>query len=340
MIIRIDMRHMKNIDLKADLDMQYLDKIKNISFQPVFIIGLQRSGTSILYKMLGATNCFNVINAYHIIKYNELLHNHLKNLEDNVKENLSEFFRHQSQMTRGIDKLQITPDFPEEYGFLLAQKTKRSRLNQNNLPLFIELCKKIQFISDSKKPLLLKNPFDFSNFTYIQKAFPNSKFVFIHRNPMNTLNSQLKAMRTLLQNKSAYMAMLSPWYDQVFDSDIRLHYYRFLYSSRNPFRVTSTIRRITKETDTFLENVDLLKKDEEYINVRYEDICGDPRSTITYIMKFLDLQLRSNLNYRDFIKPRKTIFLQELQRRDQSIAKRMDKYLTYCKYETESSSQN
>jgi len=334
------MRLMKNIDSTSDLDIQYLDKIKNISFQPVFIMGLQRSGTSILYKMLGATNCFNVIIAYHIIKYDELLQNHINNLEDNAKDNLSEFFRHQSQMTRGIDRLQITPDFPEEYGFLLAEKTKQSRLNQNNLSLFTELCKKIQFISNSKKPLLLKNPFDFSNFTYIRKMFPNAKFIFIHRNPMKTLNSQVKAMRTLLQNKSAYMAMLSPWYDQVFDSNIRLRYYRFLYSSHTPLRVTSAIKRIANETDIFLENIDVLQKDEEYINVRYEDLCGDPQSTIAGIMKFLDLPLQSNLNYRDFIKPRKTVLLEELQRREQFISKRMDKYLTYFKYTTESSSQN
>lgn len=170
--------------------------------------------------------------------------------------------------------------------------------------------------------------------------FPNAKFIFIHRNPMKTLNSQVKAMRTLLQNKSAYMAMLSPWYDQVFDSNIRLRYYRFLYSSHTPLRVTSAIKRIANETDIFLENIDVLQKDEEYINVRYEDLCGDPQSTIAGIMKFLDLPLQSNLNYRDFIKPRKTVLLEELQRREQFISKRMDKYLTYFKYTTESSSQN
>jgi len=323
---------MKNMNSTVDLDVQYQDKIKDISFQPVFIMGLQRSGTSILYKMLGASNCFNVVTAYHIIKYNELLHNHINNLEDGAKNALSEFFGHQSKTTRGIDKLQITPDFPEEYGFLLAQKTKQSRLNQNNISSFMELCKKIQFISESEKSLLLKNPFDFSNFMYIKKVLCNSKFIFIHRNPVKTLNSQLKAMRTLLQKKSPYMAMLSPWYNQAFDNKIRLHYYRFLYSSHTPLRVTSAIRRMTKETNNFLENIDHLQKDEEYVNVRYEDLCRDPQSTITSIMKFLDLSPRSNLNYHDFIKPRKTILLKELQKREQFIAKRMNKYLSYCGY--------
>jgi len=305
----------------VDLDAQYQDKIKDISFQPVFIMGLQRSGTSILYKMLDATNCFNVVTAYHIIKYNELLHNHINNLDDGAKNALSEFFGHHSKTTRGIDNLQITPDFPEEYGFLLAQKTRQSKLNQNNMSSFMELCKKIQFISESEKLLLLKNPFDFSNFMYIKK-------------------SQLKAMRTLFQNKSPYMGILSPWYNQAFDNKILLHYYRFIYSSYIPYRAISAVRKMTKETNNFLENIDYLQKDEEYINVRYEDLCKDPQSTITSIMKFLDLPFQPNLEYRDFIKPRRTVLLKELQKREQFIAKRMNKYLSYCGYTTEKPSQN
>jgi len=331
---------MKNTKEAKDLDYQYLDKIETVTFEPVFIMGLQRSGTSILYKMLDTTNCFNVVTAYHIIKYNEILHNHINNLEGGAKNALSEFFGNQSKTTRGIDKLQITPDFPEEYGFLVSKKTRQSKLNQNNISPFMELCKKIQFISESEKTLLLKNPFDFSNFMYIKKALCNSKFIFIHRNPMKTLNSQLKAMRSLLQKKSSYMAMLSPGYNQAFDNKILLHYYRFLYSSHTPLRVTSAIRRMTKETNNFLENIGHLQKDEEYVNVRYEDLCRDPQSTITSIMKFLDLPFRSNLEYRDFIKPRKTVLLKELQKREQFIAKKMNKYLSYCRYTTEKPSQN
>jgi len=289
---------MKNMNSTVDLDAQYQDKIKDISFQPVFIMGLQRSGTSILYKMLDATNCFNVVTAYHIIKYNELLHNHINNLDDGAKNALSEFFGHHSKTTRGIDNLQITPDFPEEYGFLLAQKTRQSKLNQNNMSSFMELCKKIQFISESEKLLLLKNPFDFSNFMYIKK------------------------------------------YNQAFDNKILLHYYRFIYSSYIPYRAISAVRKMTKETNNFLENIDYLQKDEEYINVRYEDLCKDPQSTITSIMKFLDLPFQPNLEYRDFIKPRRTVLLKELQKREQFIAKRMNKYLSYCGYTTEKPSQN
>ena len=329
---------MKNLVTTEDLDLQYLDRIKNTSFKPIFIMGLQRSGTSILYKMLDATRCFNVITVYHIIKYNKLLNNHINGLEDHDKKTLAEYFRNQPQINRGIDQLQVTPDFPEEYGFHLAQKTKQSNLNQNNLYFFIELCKKIQFISNSEKPLLLKNPFDFQNFIYIKQMFPDSKFIFIHRNPMRTLNSQLKAMRTLLQKKSLYMAILSPWYNQILDDRIQLSYYRFLYSSHIPLRVISVIRRMAKTTDFFLKNIDLLQKEEEYINVRYEDLCKDPKLTITNIMEFLKLSPQSNLNYHDFIKPRKTILAKELTRRKRTIEKKMNKYLLYFGYSMENCS--
>lgn len=325
---------MKNMNSTVDLDVQYQDKIKDISFQPVFIMGLQRSGTSILYKMLGATNCFNVVTAYHIINYNELLHNYINNLEGNVKDNLAEFFRHQSQMTRRIDRLQITPDFPEEYGFLLAQKTKQSRLNQNNLSLFTELCKKIQFISNSEKPLLMKNPFDFSNFTFIEKKFPNSKFVFIHRNPMKTLNSQLKAMRALLKSKSPYMVLLSPQYDEIFKNKLLLTYYRFLYSSITPIRSITAVRKLAKATDYFLKNINALN-DDDYVCTKYEDICKDPDSEIRKILNFLKIKTTTDLQYRDFIKPRKTSELRELQILRSYILKKTKKYLSRCGYALE-----
>ena len=70
---------------KASLDDHYLHKLDGISFMPIFIMGLHRSGTSILYKMLGATRHFNTVTAYHILKYDELLYNFTKNKEKTVK---------------------------------------------------------------------------------------------------------------------------------------------------------------------------------------------------------------------------------------------------------------
>ena len=168
--IDTDMK-MKN---KKSLDQKYLQKIENIEFQPVFILGLHRSGTSILYKMLTTTGRFNSVTAYHIINYDELLNNSVNGNEDIAKKKLTNFFKEQNQSDRGIDRLKITADFAEEYGFLLAERTLASRIVNKNKTLFSDMCKKIQFISGNNKPILLKNPLDFSNFLCIKKEFSNA----------------------------------------------------------------------------------------------------------------------------------------------------------------------
>lgn len=314
-----------------ELDDKYLDEIENVTFNAIFILGVERSGTSILYKLLNATNCFNSVTAYHIIKYSELLHNHINNLEKKSKEDLTKFFKKTSQMDRGIDRLKITPEFPEEYRFVLGQKTGQGTLNPKTLKIFIELCKKIRYISENDKPILLKNPPDFSNFMYIKEVFPNAKFIFIHRNPIKTLNSQIRAMKTLLKNKSEYMALLSPQYNKVFDNIILLSYYRFLYSSITPIRAITAANKLANSTDYFLEKISLLSQN-DYVSTRYEDICRESDAEIEKIMHFLNIRPKSNILYSNFIKPRKTILLKELKTRETFIIKKMRNYLDYCGY--------
>ena len=314
-----------------ELDNKYLDEIENVTFNAIFILGVERSGTSILYKLLNATNCFNPVTAYHIIKYSELLHNNINSLEKKTKEDLTNFFKKTYQIDRGIDRLRIIPDFPEECRFVLGQKTGQETLNPKTLKIFIELCKKIRYISENDKPILLKSPKDFSNFIYIKKVFPNAKFIFIHRNPIKTLNSQLKAMRTLLKHKSPYMALLSPRYNQVFNNKILLYYYRFIYSSITPIRAITAVNKLANSTDYFLNNISSLSQN-DYVSTRYEDICREPDAEIEKIMHFLNIRPKSDILYSDFVKPRKTTKLKEIQRMKKFIIKRMNKYIKYCEY--------
>lgn len=73
-------------------------------------------------------------------------------------------------------------------------------ITRKNVALFTEMCKKIQFIAGNDKPILLKNPYDFPNFLYIKRVFPNARFVFIHRNPLKTISSTLNAIKMILKN--------------------------------------------------------------------------------------------------------------------------------------------
>ena len=63
-------------------DQDYIQDLEQVDFQPVFILGMHRSGTSILYKMLTATDTYNPVTAYHLINYNELLSNYHQQKEE------------------------------------------------------------------------------------------------------------------------------------------------------------------------------------------------------------------------------------------------------------------
>lgn len=315
-------------------DDQYLTKYENQPFTPIFIMGIQRSGTSILYKILNETHNFNIVTAYHLIQYPELIHNHINNKEHHAKEHLTKILTQHSQQDRGIDRLKVTPDFPEEYGFLLTQKTQTSTTTNENIPLLRSLCQKIQYTAHNKKPLLLKNPFDFSNFLLIHKNLPNAKFIFIHRNPLKTLNSQIKATRTLLQQKSAYMALLSPEYDKLFDKKITLSYYRFLYSDKTPLRLHNAIKNLQSHTSKLIQDITQIPK-ETYYSTTYEDLCNQPKQCIDSIMDFLKTDIQTQPNYINLIAPRKTNWLQEISKNKEKILQKFKEYLDFCGYDIE-----
>ena len=102
-------------DTNNDLDEKYLYLLNKVDFTPIFIMGEHRSGTTLLYKILVETECFNFVKAYHIIKYKKILSNHVNDIENQAYQELDDQLKSLGINDRVIDKLKVTPDFPEEY---------------------------------------------------------------------------------------------------------------------------------------------------------------------------------------------------------------------------------
>jgi LPS sulfotransferase NodH len=306
-----------------NLDSEYMNALDDISFDPIFIMGLHRSGTSILYKMLGASGHFNTVTAYHILEYDNLLYNHVNNLERKVTDDLARLFKSKGITNRRIDHLPITPDFEQEYVYLFTERNCGNTLSSKNLNLFENLCKKIQYILENNKPILLKNPYDFPNFIFIKKMFPNARFVFIHRDPVEVISSTMRAWQTLLKNKNPYTALFSHAYDQTFNNPFLLWASRFYYSSPFPLGIFSVINRSYHATRYFLENINWLEK-ESYVSITYRDLCKEPNGVMTNIMNFL--KLKTDVDFREFIKPRKLSIIPEVQQMEKFVSKKMEAY--------------
>ena len=298
-------------------DQQHLGKIENIDFQPIFIMGMHRSGTSVLYKMLTTSGCFNPVTVYHLIKYDQLLDDYENKRQDIVKKKLTNSFREHGLDDRGIDKLKITADFAEEYCFFLDNKSTQSKITKKNLEKFDEMCKKITYVSDKTKPILLKNPYDFSNFIFIKKAFPNTKFVFIHRHPLKILSSLIKAVRVLFEKNNYYASQLSRMYNKYYENPITHYGFKYLTTKFSFFGLIILCLHSSISTKYYLKNIRKLP-DDCYISITYGELCKKPQVTMEHIFSKLNIKPKKTIDYNLFIKPRKTtldpsvVFLKKL----------------------------
>lgn len=320
------------MDARSELDKPYLSMLEDVTFQPVFIMGDHRSGTTILYKVLGASGCFNIVTAYHIINYRQLLYNHVHGRVDAAKEELRQLFQTRDVKDRVFDRMVVDPDLPEEYGFLFSTGF-RQQLSPENLATLVELCKKIQVTSDPTKPLMLKNPWDyFLNFTYVKQVFPTSKFVFIHRNPLDVVSSQLHAIRSSLEEKNEYVALIGEWYRELFRKPIKRQMARAMFGRRFNMGLRMVTRHVHRATDYYLAHVaDLPQGD--VMSVRYEDLCAAPNQTIHSILEWLQVDDGGAVDYDAMIQARNAPRQAEVDAHARQIYQRMKPYFESFGYD-------
>jgi hypothetical protein len=320
-------------DLKKDLDQPLLNSIEDATFNPVFILGLNRSGTTILYKMLTETNCLTPVTIYHLICYNQLLYNHVNNLETKAKNEINVSIKTLGLNHRAMDRIQLSAEFTEEYGFIFGEKSFWKKLNQKNIPKFNELCKKIKFISENDDPILLKNPLDFPNFLFIKKAYPNAKFIFIHRNPINVLSSTMKTVKVLFETKKQAPDSVYKYYNKVFENPLLLKIVKIAISDYFPFVTLFLINYTKKTLRHYIKNIESLPKS-DYVVVKYEDLCDNPQENMEQIIKFLNIKLEKNIDFKSYIAPRKTTLDKSVKKLQKYIYKNMEKYFDLFGYTT------
>ncbi|MBC6430889.1 sulfotransferase [Nostoc sp. HG1] len=314
-------------------DEPYLNLLEKADFCPLFIMADHRSGTTLLYQTLVATECFNFIKSYHIVKYDELISNYVNGTEKQARQEIEDIFKSLGMKDRVIDNVAVTPDLPEEYGFILKNAGCESYLNPNNLFKFTELCRKIQFVSKRERPLLLKNPWCFPHFMYVKTAFPEAKFIFIHRHPIHVINSKLKAARSILSVRNEYTALIAQQYKQIFDNPVQRFFYQLLYSSYFDLGLHRVTKEAVQSTTYFLNNIDALPKT-DYVSLTYEELCHAPEATIIKILGFLGLEARVTLAYDNLIQARQLKLLPEVERNYERIRQKLQPYFAYHGYDT------
>lgn len=333
-------------------DEAHASLLNEIDFQPIFILGLPRSGTTLSYKLLTQSNAFNYFQAYHVVKYDEIMFNHLNQREHQVRAELNALYQDSGVKDRGFDHIAVTSSTPAEYRVILQNKGKllkpkvfdsvrtlfkgghlidlffdSLKLSPESAPLLIEACKKLQFTSQSKRPVLLKNPLDSNNFIYLKTVFPQAKFIFIHRDPMDILNSQLKALQLIYKTPSQYLKVQSRVYQRLVGNRLSFAALRFIVSSpkTRKFRLGSLLRYINRTASYMQTHLDFLDQD-QILFVNYQQLCQQPNFTVSRIMTFLNLTPETRINYEELIAPRPVQWLAELAEHEAEIRQQLHSY--------------
>ncbi len=312
------------------MDAQYAPLFSKLDFRPVFIVGDHRSGTTLLYQLLAATGHFHVLNAYQVVHYNEIVTHFMEGRTQTARLELEKRFAELGANDRVFDGVRVTPDLPEEYGFLIEDNA-RPRLRPSNRGRLVELCQKLRLIGGTDKPILLKNPWDALSFVFLKESFPEAKLIFLQRHPLAVVNSQLRAVRSMMEAHHEYHRLIAPWYPRLWDSRIRRQFMQQVFSARLALWRYIVPRHVARAGNYFMANFKRIPA-ADAICFRYEDICSNPSGNIEAILRFLQIEPEAGVDYAGLIEKRPTKLLPEVVRYRTQILRRMQPYLDRFHY--------
>ena len=290
--------------------------------RPVFIIAPHRSGTTILYSLLAASGCFNVVTAFHVLNRHRLLDLHQRGELEEARRTL----QRELDGAGVTDEYgaPVTADHPEEYSYALARQGRRPTLDQDNLASFREFCRATQAVQDPARPLLLKNPFDTQNFLFIRDAVPEARFVLLHRHPAEVIDSQLRLIRWMLHTRSPYDALIVERYRRLYDRRVRLAAARAVCSPRLPFLFEMVFRNIVGGCDYAVAHAAALGS--QAISITYPELCRDPAAVVKQVLAFAGVAPNGHAADASMVGRRTGGLTPEVQRRLPRIERRTDAY--------------
>ena len=172
---------------------------------PVFIIGHWRTGSTHLHKLMSLDSQFHAPSVFQVSLPDSLL------FSERYYQPIMEKFMGK---TRPMDNMKLSPTepqedeyailkqsacspledliFPKSKAFFLKDYTdyipENEKLKKQFIKVFETFCKKLTLISNNKQ-LLFKNPFHTLRLPLLLEMFPNARFIYITRNPLDVIPS-------------------------------------------------------------------------------------------------------------------------------------------------------
>jgi len=268
--------------------------IENQIIKPIFIIGVPRSGTGLLYRMLCKhpdLAWFSHEDLQFLFskkRQEKLKKRYTKMKENNEKiprneQSLSVFGLEQEDPLEGASKIPVEYEtfwincFGRDY-ITDVSEDKKNEIKQT-IQKFLEKEKKIRFLN--------KSPNNSKRLFVLKKIFPDAKFINIGRDPRSVISSML----TRLELEGRFIVRI-PIKNKTFRKINSLKQ-KFLLKIKKIDAVdnySNAYKQITENMHEFS-----IQYHDNFINIIYEELLAEPEKTVTKILEFCELKKPSNL---------------------------------------------
>jgi hypothetical protein len=254
---------------------------------PVFILGAHRSGTTWLTQQLAETGLFSVLTAFHVIEWAALERHQAGAGPAPDRAELAQRLHALGLSTRATDRVSVTPDTPEEYGYLLLAQGEKSWVRPQTVPLLRRVVERLQAEAPGRT-VLLKNPWDYGNEDVLLGAFPDARFIAIHRHPLAVVQSSVRMFRQIWEAPDPYTALLSARYRRLWAGRWSRALFQWLASPRNAVDLHITLGGLVQSHRKHHRVWPGLPA-ERAVALRYEDLVVDPPAGIGRILEELGM---------------------------------------------------
>jgi len=268
--------------------------VENQIIKPIFIIGVPRSGTTMIYRIL----CKHPDLAW--FSHEDLQFLIPKKTQENLKKRFTKMKENNEKIPRneqslfvfglkqgnpleGTSKVPIEAEtfwvncFGREY-ITDVSEDKKNEIIQN-IQKVLKKEKKIRFLN--------KSPNNSKRLFVLKKIFPDAKFINIGRDPRSVISSMLTR-----REKEGTFEVGIP----IKNKNLRKISFlkqKFLSSTKKLDAVdhySNAYKQITENIHEFS-----IQYHDNFINVIYEELLAEPEKVVTKILEFCELKKPSNL---------------------------------------------
>jgi hypothetical protein len=255
-----------------------------------FIVGLHRSGTTFLYESLSRVLPAAKLTVHDVVNFEHLVTGHLTDGGNATREALTRYFSDRHAHTRSNDALPLSPSTAEEYGWILKRRHGSFRSNDRSLPTLRDLTCKLAYIHGEQRALLLKNPWDTAHAPYLAAQFPLARFVFIRREPLEILSSELGNLLHFSGGPDVLLGLLTK---DIASTRRLIALFRALRSALGtPLFSRLGVRLLAGDIAMKLESYDAALRAmprDRTIEISYAELVADPQGVVRSVAAFLEL---------------------------------------------------